>query len=133
MFFNKVRSRYQIIAITLKEAYEILELPFEDSSNLEKNYKKLALKYHPDRKGDLETMKKINQARDLILKYNVLKKREYKPSPYRETKQDYNRQWGKVKDGLQTLYDMVRKDGEKDTVLQYINSLILHTERVKLI
>ena len=43
--------------------YEILEIPKNCSQeDIKKSYKKLAIKHHPDKGGDEETFKKINEA-----------------------------------------------------------------------
>lgn len=45
----------------------ISSLPSEDE--IKSQYKKLALKYHPDLGGDIERMKKINNANDVVRKF----------------------------------------------------------------
>ena len=57
--------------------YTILKLTKNDATpeNIKKNYKKLALKYHPDRGGDPELFKKISEAYQTLS--DPAKKRQY--------------------------------------------------------
>ena len=54
--------------------YKILGLPdFAPMEEIKKAYRRLVMKYHPDRGGDLEAMKKINAAYQILSE----KKAEY--------------------------------------------------------
>lgn len=54
--------------------YKILGLPnFTHASEIKKAYRMLVMKHHPDRGGDLEIMKKINMAYQILSE----KKEEY--------------------------------------------------------
>lgn len=57
--------------------YTILKLTKEQATpeNIKKNYKKMALKYHPDRGGDPELFKKISEAYQTLS--DPAKKRQY--------------------------------------------------------
>jgi curved DNA-binding protein CbpA len=53
--------------LTVNEAEDILELGDSwDSSTLKDAYRKAALKHHPDKGGDAEMMKKVNEAYELL-------------------------------------------------------------------
>ena len=54
--------------------YKILSLPdFAPMENIKKAYRVLVMKHHPDRGGDVETMKRINAAYQILSE----KKAEY--------------------------------------------------------
>uniref|UniRef100_A0AB39JCM3 Dnaj Domain-Containing Protein n=1 Tax=Florenciella sp. virus SA2 TaxID=3240092 RepID=A0AB39JCM3_9VIRU len=57
--------------------YTTLKLTKEQATpeNIKKNYKKMALKYHPDRGGDPEMFKKISEAYQILS--DPVKKRQY--------------------------------------------------------
>jgi hypothetical protein len=55
--------------LTVDEAQDLLELKEGwDKDSLKEAYRKAALKYHPDKGGDLETMQKVNEAYELLQK-----------------------------------------------------------------
>jgi curved DNA-binding protein len=60
-----------------KDLYSILELSKDcDSKDIVKSYRKLALKYHPDKKnGDIETFKRISSAYEILSDEN--KRKQY--------------------------------------------------------
>ena len=53
-----------------------------------KLYKKLAFKHHPDRGGDLDTMKAINAEFDYVMENNIFK--SSKKDTKKDTKKDYD-------------------------------------------
>ena len=56
-------EEYKSPKVDLQEQYKILGVPMNASlATVKKAYKKLALKYHPDKKGDSEKFKQINTA-----------------------------------------------------------------------
>ena len=56
-------DNYKSPKVDLQEQYKILGVPMNASlATVKKAYKKLALKYHPDKKGDAEKFKQINTA-----------------------------------------------------------------------
>jgi DnaJ-class molecular chaperone len=63
--------------------YEVLGLTENaSSSDIKKAYRKLSLKHHPDRKGDVETFKKINEAYQTLgdpQKRNLYKMKQQSP------------------------------------------------------
>ena len=62
-----------------------------------KMYKKLAFKHHPDRGGDLDTMKEINNEFDWIMKNGIFK------SAKKDAKKDYDFSTSQFKDIIQQL------------------------------
>lgn len=67
---RKVAARFLLkraFAFSLDGAYQFLGLPPTASPDEVKHkYQELAFKFHPDRGGDLETMQKLNVAREMI-------------------------------------------------------------------
>jgi len=58
------------------EFYDVLGVDKNvDRGELKKRYRKLAMKHHPDRGGDPDTFKKINQAYDVL--YDTKKRKAY--------------------------------------------------------
>ena len=72
-----------------------------------KLYKKLAFKHHPDRGGDLETMKAINAEFDYVMENNIFKSSK-KDTSKKDTKKDYDFSSSQFKDIISAL---VRLDG----------------------
>ena len=64
-----------------------------------KMYKKLAFKHHPDRGGDLDTMKEINNDFDWIMKNGIFKSAKAK----KDTKKDYAFSSSQFKDIIEAL------------------------------
>lgn len=69
----RIAERLQLLklrrAMSLSKAKEILGFPPTASPSkgeIERNYRKLAIENHPDRGGDIEKMKMINVARDVL-------------------------------------------------------------------
>ena len=69
LFYNQ--SLYNIM--NRKEAFEILELTEKSPprATIRKNYYAMALKLHPDRGGDEEKFKKLNEAYTLLTKPSI--------------------------------------------------------------
>ena len=64
-----------------------------------KMYKKLAFKHHPDRGGDVDTMKEINNEFDWIMKNGIFKSAKAK----KDTKKDYDFSTSQFKDIITAL------------------------------
>ena len=75
-------------SLSYSEALKLFNLDKDYTENdVLKTYKRLAIKFHPDKGGDVEKMQDLNYAKDLLLK-NVTK--EYKQPESRESKKsDY--------------------------------------------
>jgi DnaJ-class molecular chaperone len=85
--------------MTLEQAYSILGVPLNsDLAEAQKAFKKLALKYHPDRPGGSEDrMKEINNAMNVIKNPSMADEAPYKDS-YRDSyKDDYKSSTNKTK------------------------------------
>ena len=55
--------------MTWKIAFKVLEIPEASSDrSIDRAYKRLMREYHPDKGGDADKAKRINQARDFLLK-----------------------------------------------------------------
>ena len=53
----------------MKNHYQILGIPaFSSMADIRREYRTLALKHHPDRGGDAEVMKDINNSYDFLMK-----------------------------------------------------------------
>ena len=75
-------------SLSYSDALKLFNLDKDYTENdVLKKYKRLAIKFHPDKGGDVEKMQDLNYAKDLLLK-NVTK--EYKQPESRESKKsDY--------------------------------------------
>ena len=75
-------------SLSYSEALKLFNLDKDYTENdVLKKYKRLAIKFHPDKGGDVEKMQDLNYAKDLLLK-NATK--EYKQPESRESKKsDY--------------------------------------------
>lgn len=69
----------------------------ESKEECKKMYKKLAFKHHPDRGGDLDTMKEINNEFDWIMKNGIFK------SAKKDAKKDYDFSTSQFKDIIEQL------------------------------
>jgi hypothetical protein len=83
--------------MTKKEALTILSPLGNTAEDLKQAYRKAALKYHPDHGGDVEIMKLVNEA------YDLLKKETWTIEEKEEADQDVSiaeellQQWNKIK------------------------------------
>ena len=75
-------------SLSYSEALKLFNLDKDYTENdVLKKYKRLAIKFHPDKGGDVEKMQDLNYAKDLLLK-NVIK--DFKQPESRESKKsDY--------------------------------------------
>ena len=71
----------------------------ESKEECKKMYKKLAFKHHPDRGGDTDTMKEINNEFDWIMKNGIFKSAKAK----KDTKKDYDFSTSQFKDIITAL------------------------------
>ena len=69
----------------------------ESKEECKKMYKKLAFKHHPDRGGDTDTMKEINNEFDWIMKNGIFK------SAKKDAKKDYDFSTSQFKDIIEQL------------------------------
>ena len=79
--------------VSLK-CYQILDLKlFAGKPEIRKAYKRMALKYHPDRGGDPEKMKWINHAYEILSKYknqyDALLRQRMHPEPSLNTQNTF--------------------------------------------
>ena len=83
-----MKLRMLLESLSYSEALKLFNLDKDYTENdVLKKYKRLAIKFHPDKGGDVEKMQDLNYAKDLLLK-NVTK--EYKQPESRESKKsDY--------------------------------------------
>jgi hypothetical protein len=87
--FRFAREHRVIFAMSLEEAKEALGFkPNENPSeaDIQKAWKQMVFMYHPDRGGDVEIMKEVNVARDVLLgkqraTYSPSSSPSYSPSP----------------------------------------------------
>ena len=83
-----MKLRMLLESLSYSEALKLFNLDKDYTENdVLKKYKRLAIKFHPDKGGDVEKMQDLNYAKDLLLK-NVIK--DYKQPESRESKKsDY--------------------------------------------
>lgn len=97
--------------LTVNEAEDILELDGSwDSSTLKDAYRKAALKHHPDKGGDAEMMKKVNEA------YELLKD---KPGSGSSTKTDWDAINAKYKKAAYIVLDDLKATFKPDNFSEY--------------
>jgi hypothetical protein len=122
-----------------KDAFEILEIDFDDIKYeelsldlLKKQYRKMALKHHPDKNGNTEEstekFKKINEA------YNYLKReiKELKPEDFTsEPDDDANEQYMYFT-VLQNFIKSVLESKYTDVVFSIINDILIAGKQISL-
>ena len=83
-----MKLRVLLESLSYSDALKLFNLDKDYTENdVLKKYKRLAIKFHPDKGGDVEKMQDLNYAKDLLLK-NVTK--EYRQPESRESKKsDY--------------------------------------------
>lgn len=121
-----------------KEAFEILEIDFIDIKYdelsldfLKKQYRKLALKHHPDKNGNTEEsteqFKKINEA------YNYLKReiKHLKPQDFNSETEDDSEQYMYYY-VLQNFIKSVFESKYTDVVFSIINDILIAGKQISL-
>jgi curved DNA-binding protein CbpA len=77
------------IEIPLEDAYSLLKVDVGDSTDvIKKAYRKLVLKYHPDRGGDVNKFNIVEKAYNTIM--GEYQRREYKYKDVNELRKSYN-------------------------------------------
>jgi len=98
--------------LTVDEAKDLLELKEGwDKDSLKDAYRKAALKHHPDTGGDLETMKKVNEAYELLQKST-----SYKSG---DSKTDWDAINEKYKKAAKIVLDDLKATFKPDTFSHY--------------
>lgn len=105
------RKVYEVFysSLDVQNAFSILELPMGDYDNVKKAFKKMAMKFHPDKGGSEEQMKKINWAMDVL---SVAPKQSTKTKDAFQQKEEEQREFKYkiIKEYLEkTLGEMVDK------------------------
>jgi len=71
------------LAMSMEDARRLLGISFNASEDeIQKAWKAKAMEHHPDRGGDLEKMKEVNIARDLLLGERKPERSREEPAPY---------------------------------------------------
>lgn len=102
----------EAIAIFSRHApgYDIAHMKMDDLKSL---WKKLLLKYHPDKGGDAELAKDINQAYDILKNPNVYRSRAYsshQASPKTRSKEEFPWAWAGHRGGAPPTHSIYRND-----------------------
>ena len=105
ILFMKFYEYLLLENMSLDDAMTLFGLDSIDSlQDINKKYKELAMKYHPDIGGSEEMMKQINQAKEVLSK-NVGKHTSKSSSPYHIDKEERNRRYKIVDDFINDLFD----------------------------
>jgi len=110
------------IAMSVSEALRVLELPTSrkpTDEQIKKKYRELAFKNHPDRGGDSETMKLINDAHDTLTKGGSpreMRRRRYERRPP-ETPEERKR---KEEEFRKREEERKRRDEENQKILEKV-------------
>lgn len=129
-------------SLSYSEALKLFNLDKDYTENdVLKKYKRLAIKFHPDKGGDVEKMQDLNYAKDLLLK-NVTK--DYKQPESRDSRQsDYeflNKQTEKLckeyfdnlnPDVFVEYFNEMFNDSFKYTVTDFTDYSIFYGKHVK--
>jgi len=73
----------QLLAMSTKEAFDILEIDPKKDYDLKKAYRKASSKHHPDKGGDVEKMKQVNEA------YELLEKQESSQKGFKTSREEW--------------------------------------------
>lgn len=99
--------------MTRENAYKLLDLPLnvKDEEEIKRAFKKLAMKHHPDKGGNEENFKKLQEAKETILKKEEFKYelngRKFTQSEYDEVIREY------LKKSHENAYEARIKAGSK--------------------
>jgi len=93
--------------MTKENAYKLLELPTtcKDEKEINKAFKKLAMKHHPDKGGSEENFKKLLSAKEILLKKpgtGPMSNREYTQAEYDAALKDLLRKMHEDMDRMET-------------------------------
>lgn len=119
-----------LIEMSIEDAmklFGIKEIP-SSKEELNKYFKKLALKNHPDLGGSEETMKLINQAKEILDKNIDYNHRDYKPVKPREKDPDYQKKYDYTLDLIE--HTLLKFNGE--VYKKYLESIFGTTFNVKI-
>jgi len=92
----------KLLAMSANEAFKILEIDPSKDYDLKKAYRKASSKHHPDKGGDLETMKQVNEAYELLKKEGKVKR------TIKDFKEEHMKSWDKnytiIKDLMKKIF-----------------------------
>ena len=129
-------------SLSYSEALKLFNLDKDYTENdVLKKYKRLAIKFHPDKGGDVEKMQDLNYAKDLLLK-NVIKdlkqpeSRESKKSDYEFLKKQTEKLCKEYFDNLNPdvfveYFNEMFNDSFKYTVTDFTDFSIFYGKHVK--
>ena len=129
-------------SLSYSEALKLFNLDKDYTENdVLKKYKRLAIKFHPDKGGDVEKMQDLNYAKDLLLK-NVIKdlkqpeSRESKKSDYEFLKKQTEKLCKEYFDNLNPdvfveYFNEMFNDSFKYTVTDFTDYSIFYGKHVK--
>ena len=104
-------------ALTPKEAMDLLDINPNDSYNLKVKWKAAAIKHHPDKGGDPEKMKLINQAYELLQKYTPDASGDVQGfKARRQEREEREKKWSET---MKIVLNLMLKDFDSSAYLSY--------------
>ena len=134
-----MKLRVLLESLSYSEALKLFNLDKDYTENdVLKTYKRLAIKFHPDKGGDVEKMQDLNYAKDLLLK-NVIKdykQPESKKSDYEFLKKQTEKLCKEYFDNLNPdvfveYFNEMFNDSFKYTVTDFTDFSIFYGKHVK--
>lgn len=137
-----MKLRVLLESLSYSEALKLFNLDKDYTENdVLKKYKRLAIKFHPDKGGDVEKMQDLNYAKDLLLKnatkeYKQPESRESKKSDYEFLKKQTEKLCKEYFDNLNPdvfveYFNEIFNDSFKYTVTDFTDYSIFYGKHVK--
>jgi hypothetical protein len=118
-------------AMSQSDALKLLELPPNaDADAIKQAYRKAAMKYHPDRGGSEDMMKKVNEAHDVLQGGGSSGGRATRPAYYYDKEAEKAKEQ-KYKDATDFVVNELKSKFKPDGYTQYFTDTIGKTFKLK--